>query len=96
VSKPENMQELVSRLKTSVESSAGGVDVSRDDLERVLTFAEKTLAVAESAQTLLVNSYSLPDDEKGVRFLSEDAVRLQWALREIGIGDDSGEPCFTV
>jgi hypothetical protein len=96
VSKPENMQELVSRLKTSVESGTDEIGVSRDDLERVLAFAEKTMAVAESAQTLLVNSYSLPDDDKGVRFLSEDAVRLQWALREIGIGDDSGEPCFTV
>lgn len=94
MSKPESMQELVSRLKSSVEREP--VDLSREDLRRLLTFAEKTMAVAETAHALLSNSYSLPDDESGIRFLSEDAVRLQWALREIGVGDDSGEPCFTV
>jgi hypothetical protein len=94
------MRELVSRLRALESTTNGeaevGVTLDAGDLERLLDFVEKAVAAAETANMLLVHSYSLPDDERGVRFLSEDAVKLQWALREIGIGDDSGQPCFTV
>lgn len=69
---------------------------SRNELPRALEFLERAMEVAERANALLVNAYSLPADELGVRLNSEDAVKLQWALRNVGIGDDSGEPCFTV
>jgi hypothetical protein len=96
----EGVRELVSRLKAlaSTVENEGEETVTLDpgDLGRLLDFVEKAVAAAEKAHTLLVHSYSLPDDERGVRYLSEDAVKLQWALREIGIGDDSGQPCFTV
>lgn len=92
----ESIQEVVKRLKASTEEQAQEIVVSRDDLDRLLTFVEKGMAVAENAHTLLTHSYSMPDDDRGIRFLSEDAVKLQWALREIGIGDDSGQPCFTI
>lgn len=91
---------LIDRLKAlaSTPDPARPEKVTLDgpDLAKLLDFVEKAILVAERANTLLVNSYSMPDDERGVRFLSEDAVKLQWALREIGIGDDSGQPCFTV
>jgi hypothetical protein len=96
VSSTESIQELVARLRVSTKEEQPEISVSRVDLERVLTFVEKGVAVAENAHTLLTHSYSMPDDDRGVRFLSEDAVKLQWALREIGIGDDSGQPCFTI
>lgn len=94
------VRELVGRLK-AVESMAAGagleeVTLARNELQRLLDFVEKAVAVAEKANGLLVNSYSMPDDQRGIRFLSEDAVKLQWALREIGIRDDSGQPCFTI
>jgi hypothetical protein len=54
------------------------------------------MEVAERANALLVNTYSLPADELGVRLNSEDAVKLQWVLRNVGIADDSGEPRFAV
>jgi Holliday junction resolvase len=94
------VRELVNRLKElDAEVSDAGreeVTLDREDVERLVDFVEKAVAAAERANELLVHSYSMPDDERGVRFISEDAVKLQWALREIGIGDDSGQPCFTV
>lgn len=90
---PKTIQELVESLKAG---TSDPVSLSRPDLDRLLVFLDKAVEAAERANTLLVNAYSEPGDEKGVRLVSEDAVRLQWALREIGVGDDSGEPCFTV
>jgi hypothetical protein len=94
------VRELVTRLKgldaTASDAGREEVTLERKDLERLLDFVDKAVAAAERANELLVHSYSMPDDERGVRFISEDAVKLQWALREIGIGDDSGQPCFTV
>lgn len=94
------VRELVTRLQemdaTASDAGREEVTLERNDLERLLDFVDKAVAAAESANELLVHSYSMPDDERGVRFISEDAVKLQWALREIGIGDDSGQPCFTV
>jgi hypothetical protein len=78
------------------EADAELIAFSRNELPKVLEFVEKAMTVAERANELLVNAYSLPADEKGMHFNSEDAIKLQWALRSIGIGDDSGEPCFTV
>jgi hypothetical protein len=81
---------LAARLK--------GLTDDGGDATITLTREEAThvLDVAEKAYALLVNAYSAPGDELGVRLKSEDAVRLQWALRQIGVGDDSGQPCFTV
>ena len=45
------------------------------------------LDVADKARTLLTNAYAMPADEQGVRLKSEDAVRLQWALQQIGAGE---------
>jgi hypothetical protein len=86
---------LVSRWK-QMGASAGNVSLPSEDVARVVSFVEKALAAAERANELLVHAYSLPGDEGGIRFLSQDAVKLQWALKEIGIGDDSGRPSFTV
>lgn len=80
--------QLAERLKALTEES-DTITLTQDDAARIVDVAEK-------AYTLLVNAYSAPGDEHGVRLKSEDAVRLQWALRQIGVGDDSGEPCFTV
>lgn len=94
------VRELVERLKAlaSTVDAAGSEKVTLDgtDLARLLEFVEKAISVAERANTLLVNAFSMQGDERGVRMLSEDAVKLQWALREIGIGDDSEQPRFTV
>lgn len=90
---PQTVRELVESLRAETSET---VSLPKADLDRLLAFIDKAVEAAERANTLLVNAYSAPGDEKGIRFLSEDAVRLQWALREIGIGDDSGEPCFTV
>ena len=100
---PDGIEELLSRLRSITSTSDRGeargenatVNLDPHDLERLLAFVEKAMVAAEKAQALLANAYSMPDDEHGARFLSEDAVKLQWALREIGIGDDSGQPCFT-
>ena len=89
------VRELVARWR-QIDAGAEGVTVRAEDVARVVSFVEKALAAAERANELLVNAFSLPGDEGGIRFLSQDAVKLQWALKEIGIGDDSGEPCFTV
>jgi len=72
--------------------------IARDGDTVTLSREEATLLidVADRAYELLINAYSSPGDEQGVRMKSEDAVRLQWALRQIGIGDDTGQPCFTV
>ena len=91
--------DVVARLKELV-SDADAADAEviaafRHDVPRVLEFVEKSVRVAERAHELLANAYSTQDAE-GVRINSEDAVKLQWALREVGVGDDSGEPCFTV
>jgi hypothetical protein len=86
---------LVARWK-QIDASAEGVTVRGEDVARLVSYVEKALAAAERANELLVNAYSLPGDEGGIRFLSQDAVKLQWALKEIGIGDDSGRPSFTV
>ena len=90
---PESIRELVERLKSE---TSDPVSLPKADLDRLLAFLDKAVEAAERANTLLVNAYSEPGDERGIRLVSEDAVRLQWALREIGVGDDSGEPCFTV
>jgi hypothetical protein len=86
---------LLSRWK-QMDASAGSVSMPGEDVARLVGFVEKALAAAERANELLVNAYSLPGDEGGIRFLSQDAVKLQWALKEIGIGDDSEKPSFTV
>lgn len=89
------IRELIARLK-QIDSSEEEVVLAPADVERLVGFVEKSVAAAERANELLANAYSLPGDEGGIRFRSQDAVRLQWALKEIGIGDDAGEPCFTV
>ncbi len=93
------VSEIVSQLKALVGDSASTNDkvllAFRNDLPRVLDFVEKSVEVAEKAHELLANAYSTHDAE-GIRIQSADAVKLQWALRAVGVGDDSGEPCFTV
>lgn len=79
---------LTERLKSLTEAS-DTITLTREDAARLVDVAEK-------AHALLLNAYSAPGDEHGVRLKSEDAVRLQWALRQVGVGDDSGQPCFTV
>jgi hypothetical protein len=82
------IRELVERLRRTEGVESEAIRLSREDLSRVLDFVEKGLVVAESASALLANSFSVPDDERGIRFRSEDAVRLQWALREMGLGGE--------
>ena len=93
------VSEIVSQLKDLARDGASADDESiaafRNDMPRVLEFLEKTVDVAEKAHELLANAYST-QDASGIRIQSEDAVKLQWALRAVGIGDDSDEPCFTV
>ena len=95
-----SVSEAVSRLKElAAEPAADDTTLAaafRDDVGRVVAFLEKSMAAAETANALLANAYSTPGDAQGIRIQSEDAVKLQWALREIGVGDDSGQPCFTV
>jgi hypothetical protein len=83
-----DIRELVERLRKIESAGSEGTRLSREDLSRLLGFVEKGLEVAESATTLLTNAFSLPDDERGIRIRSEDAVRLQWALREMGLGGE--------
>jgi hypothetical protein len=83
-----DIRELVQRLRKTESAESEGIRLSREDLSRLLDFVEKGLGVAESASTLLTNSFSVPDDERGIRFRSEDAVRLQWALHEMGLEGD--------
>lgn len=80
----------------STEADADLIAFTRNQLPGIVDFLEKAMEVAERANALLVHAYSLPADEKGMRFASEDAVKLQWALREVGIGEDPGGPRFTV
>ncbi len=93
------VSEIVSHLKELAGDSTSAdheiIAAFRNDVPRVLEFLEKSVDVAEKAQELLANSYSTQDAD-GVRVQSEDAVKLQWALRAVGVGDDSGEPGFTV
>lgn len=93
------VSKVVSQLKELASDGAAADEAIlaafKNDLPRVLDFVEKSVDVAEKAHELLANAYSTQDSE-GIRIQSEDAVKLQWALREIGVGDDSGEPCFTV
>ena len=100
MSEARALSEVVAQLKKLASDEAAPdadlVEAFRSDVLQVLDFLEKSLEVAEKAKGLLENAYSLPDDGRGIRIQSEDAVKLQWALRAIGIGDDSGEPCFTV
>ena len=84
----------VPKAKSAADASL--IAFSRNELSRVLDFLEGAMEVAERANVLLVNAYSLPADELGVRLNSEDAVKLQWALRNVGVGNDSGESPFTV
>ena len=96
-----SVSELVSRLKElSADAEASEADLAaafRSDVPRLLEFLEKTMEVGEKAQEMLVKAYSRPNDGgHGIRIQSEDAVKLQWALRAIGIGDDAAEPRFTV
>lgn len=99
MSEVEPVSEVVSRLKELAGDTESAdeamIAAFRNDLPRLLDFVEKSAAVAERAHELLANAYSTQDAE-GIRINSEDAVKLQWALRSIGVGDDSGEPCFTV
>ena len=100
MSEVESVAEVVSRWKSLVEDEAAEdsarAEAFRSDAARVLAFLEKSMDAAEKAQAVLENAYSVPGDSEGIRIQSEDAVKLQWALRSIGIGDDSGQPCFTV
>ena len=95
------VSEIVSHLKELAGDSATADDeiitAFRNDVPRVLEFLEKSMDVAGKAQELLANAYSTQDAE-GIRVQSEDAVKLQWALRGVGVGvgDDSGGPGFTV
>ena len=93
------VSEIVSQLKDLASDSASAdremIAAFRNDVPRVLEFLEKSVDVAEKAHELLTNAYST-QDASGIRIQSEDAVKLQWALRAVGIGDDSDEPCFTV
>lgn len=99
MSEIKSVSEIVSQLKQLVGDGASGDDeilaAFRNDLPRVLDFVDKSVEVAEKAHELLANAYST-QDAQGIRIQSEDAVKLQWALRAVGVGDDSGEPCFTV
>jgi hypothetical protein len=99
VSEVKPVSEIVSQLKALADNSSSADEeillAFRNDLPRVLDFAEKSVEVAAKAHELLANAYSTQDAE-GIRIQSEDAVKLQWALRAVGVGDDSGEPCFTV
>jgi hypothetical protein len=99
VSEVEPVSEVVSRLKElagdSESADEAKIAAFRSDLPRLLDFVEKSADVAEKAHELLANAYSTQDAE-GIRINSEDAVKLQWALRSIGVGDDSGELSFTV
>ena len=99
MSEVKSVSEVVSQLKELASDSASAneemIAAFRNDLPRVLDFVEKSVEVAEKAHELLANAYST-QDAGGIRIQSEDAVKLQWALRAVGVGDDSGEPCFTV
>jgi hypothetical protein len=99
VSEVKSVSEVVSQLKQLSGDSASEneaiIAAFRNDLPRVLDFVEKSVEVADKAHELLANAYST-QDAAGIRIQSEDAVKLQWALRAVGVGDDSGEPCFTV
>jgi hypothetical protein len=99
VSEVKPVSEIVSQLKIlAADSSSEDKEILlafRNDLPRVLDFVEKSVEVAAKAHELLANAYSTQDAE-GIRIQSEDAVKLQWALRAVGVGDDSGEPCFSV
>ena len=93
------VSEVVAQLK---ELAADGeatddaiVAAFRNDLPHVLEFIEKSADVAEKAHELLANSYSTQDAE-GIRIQSGDAVKLQWALRAVGVGDDADQAGFTV
>ena len=93
------VSEVVAQLKElagDAEASDDAIIAAfKDELPRVLDFLEKSVDVAEKAHELLTNAYS-GQDADGIRINSEDAVKLQWALRAVGVGDDSGQPCFTV
>ena len=93
------VSEIVSHLKELAGDSATADDeiitAFRNDVPRVLEFLEKSADVAEKAHELLANAFSTQDAD-GIRVQSEDAVKLQWALRAVGVGDDSEEPGFTV
>lgn len=91
---------LAARLKELAASDSASdaelMEAFRNDVPRVLDFIEKSVEVAERAHELLANAFSSPDDAQGIRIQSEDAVKLQWALRGVGYGDDAGESTFTV
>lgn len=99
MSEVQSVSKVVAQLKELAGDSASADDAMiaafRNELPRVLDFVEKSVEVAEKAHELLANAYSTQDAE-GIRIQSEDAVKLQWALRAVGVGDDSGQPCFTV
>jgi hypothetical protein len=83
-----DIRELVERLKKIESAESEGIRLSPEDLSRLLAFVENGLKLADSASALLANSFSVPDDERGIRFRSEDAVKLQWALHEMGLEGD--------
>ncbi len=93
------VSEIVSHLKELAGDSTSAdheiIAAFRNDVPRVIEFLEKSADVAEKAHELLANAYSTQDAD-GIRVQSEDAVKLQWALRAVGVGDDSGEPGLTV
>ena len=93
------VSEIVSQLKELAGNSTSAdheiIAAFRNDVPRVLEFLEKSADVAAKAHELLANAYST-EDADGIRVQSEDAVKLQWALRAVGVGEDSSEPGFTV
>ncbi|MGH9321575.1 MAG: hypothetical protein ACRD21_15300 [Vicinamibacteria bacterium] len=86
----------VQALLASIREAESDARISPHDLRRLLTLAERGLEVAEQSKALLANAYSMPDDDRGMRFLSQDAVKLQLALREMANGEDSVGSAFTV
>ena len=66
---------------------------ARNELPELIAFTEKALELATRANDLLANAYASQDSD-GICMNSEDAVKLQWSLRSLGLGDDAGEPCF--
>ncbi len=89
---PRRGTKTLARLKELAADEAAA-ETLRRELSDVADVLEKSLEAATLAHELLTNAYSNPTDSEGIRIQSADAVKLQWALHEIGIGDESS---FTV
>lgn len=57
---------------------------ARNELPRLLGFAKQAFALAEAASDWAAAG---KDD-------SDAAMKVRWALKNIGFHDESGEPCF--